>query len=308
MNEFGAVALDHHLLERIDETTLLLRSGCLCCTVRGELAQAIRHLHARRERGTISHFQRVVIESTGLAEPFPILSTLKGDAVLRHHFRAGNVLTTVDAVNGLSQLATHVESVRQAAVADRLILTKTDLVDEAKTARLVEHIRRINPDAPIVTAANASRDPEALLYQPEEGRPPNSAQAAFKVQFRSEDTTELGAPRFRGRNYEATDQSRHGVSVHSFTVTVAEPIDWTSFGVWLTMLLNRHGDKVLRVKGILNIAGEESPVAIHGVQHLVHPPTHMTAWPDQDRRSRIVFIVDGLDPDLLRRSLAAFTS
>ena len=131
INEFGEVGLDHHLIERIDETVVLLRSGCLCCTIRGELATAIRDLHSRRERGKLPAFGRLVVESTGLADPFPILSTLKADPVLRHHFRAGAVVTTVDAVNGLSQIKRHTESVRQVAVADRLVLTKTDLADEA---------------------------------------------------------------------------------------------------------------------------------------------------------------------------------
>jgi G3E family GTPase len=125
INEFGEVGLDHHLIERIDETVVLLRSGCLCCTIRGELAQAIRDLHSRRERGLVPPFGRLVVESTGLADPFPILSTLKTDPVLRHHFRAGAVITTVDAVNGLSQIENYTESVRQVAVADRLVLTKS---------------------------------------------------------------------------------------------------------------------------------------------------------------------------------------
>src|ERR1700733_5397560 len=150
INEFGEVGLDHHLVERIDETVVLLRSGCLCCTIRGELALAIRDLHSRRERGMVPAFGRLVVETTGLAEPFPILSTLKADPVLRHHFRAGAVVTTVDAVNGSSQIERHPESVRQVAVADRMVLTKTDLADESTIARLLDHVRQINPDAPII--------------------------------------------------------------------------------------------------------------------------------------------------------------
>jgi G3E family GTPase len=300
INEFGDVGLDHHLLERIDETTLLLQSGCLCCTVRGELAQALRSLYERRERGTIPNFRRVIVESTGLADPFPILSTLRSDNVLRHHFRAGTVVTTVDAVNGLSQLGSHIESLRQAAIADRIILTKTDLVDENTAERLIERIRQINPDAPITTAVDEATGPDELLQCLEEGVSTHSAGAWFKDQFRSEETT--GSVFMR-----TTDLARHTRGIRSCTLVLSEPIDWTSFGIWLTMLLHRHGDKVLRVKGILDVVGEESPVAIHGVQHLVHPPTHMTTWPGGDRRSRIVFIVDGLDPALLQRSLAAFS-
>jgi G3E family GTPase len=283
INEFGEVGLDHHLVERIDDTIVLLRSGCLCCTIRGELARAIRDLHSRRERGQVPAFGRLVIESTGLADPFPILATLKSDPVLRHHFRASSVITTVDAVNGLSQIERHRESVQQAAAADRLVMTKTDLADEVAVARLLLQITRINPDAPVFRPVEADFDAAALL---DDGR----AASRFSA-----------AP-----TGDVTDGNGHAARIRSFVVTVEEPIDWTAFGVWLTMLLNRHGDKVLRVKGILNLAGEVAPVAIHGVRHLVHNPVHMAAWPDEDRRSHIVFVVDGLDPDVIRRSLMAF--
>jgi G3E family GTPase len=279
INEFGEVGLDHHLVERIDETVVLLRSGCLCCTVRGELARAIRDLHSRRERGSVPAFERLVVESSGLADPFPILSTLKADPVLRHHVRPGAVITTVDAVNGVSQLGHHPQSIRQVAAADRLVLTKTDLANEGTVALLLTQIRRINPDAPLIRASEPDLDTAALLNP---GRTVSGLHAA------------------------PAEDIRHGESIRSFVVTVDDPVDWTAFGVWLTMLLNRHGDKVLRVKGILNLSGEAAPVAIHGVQRLVHNPVHMNAWPDRDRGSRIVFIVDGLDPDLIRRSLAAF--
>ena len=284
INEFGEVGLDHHLLERIDDTMVLLQSGCLCCTIRGELSTAIRDLHSKRERGVGAGFRRLVVESTGLADPFPILSTVQADPVLRHHFRPGAVITTVDAVNGLAQLARQPESDQQVAVADRLVLTKTDLADEDTIARLLAHVRQINPDAPLTRAADPL-DADALL---DHGGTTGS--------------TVADAP----STCDAPDRNDHGEPIHSFALTVEEPIDWTAFGVWLTMLLNRHGDKVLRVKGILNVAGEAAPVAMHGVQHLVHPPVHMAAWPDDDRRSRLVFIVDGIDPDLIRRSLTAF--
>jgi G3E family GTPase len=290
INEFGEVGLDHHLIERVDETVVLLRSGCLCCTIRGELARAIRDLHSRRERGQVPAFGRLVVESSGLADPFPILSTLRADPVLRHHFRAGAVITTVDAVNGLWQIENHIESIRQAAVADRLVLTKTDLADEVAIARLLVRVRQINPDAPLIRAGDTELDADGLLDCP----------AGLHRGGRAADSP---APPM---NDDAHGVPSQGARIRSFVVTVQEPIDWTSFGVWLTMLLNRHGDKVLRVKGILNVEGEAAPVAIHGVQHLVHSPVHMAAWPSEDRRSHVVFIVDGLDPDLIRRSLVAF--
>lgn len=293
INEFGEAGLDHHLVERIDENMVLLPSGCICCTVRGELAEALRDLHSRRERGLIPFFSRVTIESTGLADPFPTLSTIRADPVLRHHFRPGNVIATVDAVNGAGQLDLYVESNRQAAVADWLVLTKSDLAGPGAEAGLRERLRRLNPDAAIVDA----RDP--ALPVAELARASGATRAAGLQSasgFYCEDSRAL---------VTAAGEA-HSAAFRSFTVSIDGAIDWTAFGVWLTMLLNRHGDRVLRVKGILNVAGEDRPVAIHGVQHLVHTPTHMAAWPSPDRRSHIVFIVDGLDATLLKRSFEAF--
>lgn len=305
INEFGEVGLDHHLLERIDDSMVLLQSGCLCCTIRGELAQAIKDLHSKRERGLVPAFDRLVVESTGLADPFPILSTLKADPVLRHHFRPGNVVTTVDAVNGLDQIERQPESVRQAAAADRLVITKTDLADEARTARLLRRLGALNPGAAVLSAADAPSAGDLLGRDAMAAATGGaSARAWFGATFRAEDPHT--APADHGHPHGALDRNEHLGRIRSFVVTRDEPIDWTAFGIWLSMLLNRHGDKVLRVKGILNVAGEDLPVAIHGVQHLVHTPVHMAAWPGDDRRSRIVFIVDGLDPATIERSLAAF--
>lgn len=286
INEFGEVGLDHHLLEAVDDNIVLLQSGCLCCTIRGDLAAAMRSLHSKRSRGEVPPFDRLLVESTGLADPYPILSTIRSDPVLCHHFRCGTVIVTVDAVNGLSQLSHHEESVRQAAAADRLVVTKTDLGEEAATAALRGRLRQLNPLAPIVAASDRLMPGDLGLCADEEG---GIGKIAAPAAVEPHDHA--------GHRHEA---------VRSFVVTMDEPMDWTAFGVWLTMLLNRHGEKVLRVKGILNLAGEPRPVAIHGVQRLVHPPVHMERWPDADRRSRIVFIVRDLDPDLIRRSLAAF--
>jgi G3E family GTPase len=293
INEFGEIGLDHQLVERIDDNMVLLQSGCLCCTVRGELAEALRDLHSRRERGLVPAFSRVVIESTGLADPFPVLSTIKADPVLRHHFRPGNVITTVDAVNGEAQLDTYVESNRQAAIADRLVITKTDLANLEQVAELKRRLKRMNPDADVLEAPAHRLSVVDLL---DTGAAPRGARIQSATGFYCEDSREL----------VTADGSAHSAAFRSFVITVDDPIDWTGFGIWLTMLLNRHGERVLRVKGILNIAGEERPVAIHGVQHLVHTPVHLEAWASEDRRSHIVFIVDGLDPSLLKRSFEAF--
>jgi len=296
INEFGEVGLDHHLLERIDDTMVLLQSGCLCCTIRGELSTAIRELHSRRERGLVPRFRRLVIESTGLADPFPILSTVQADPVLRHHYRLGNVITTIDAVNGLRQLARQPETTKQVAVADRLVLTKTDLAETDAIGHLVGRLQRLNPSAPLWRAADAPIDAEALL-----------AHDLFATAGRSEQARRWFAAELTPRPHDADhDRNRHDETIHAFSLVLDGSVDWTMFGLWLTMLLHRHGERVLRVKGLLNVAGSATPVAIHGVQHLVHPPVHMAAWPQGDRRSRLVFIVDGLDQTLIRRSLAAF--
>ena len=163
INEFGEVGLDHELIERVDENTVLLQSGCLCCTIRGELADAIKSLHSRRARGEIPVYRRLMIESTGLADPLPILTTITAEPALRHHYRLGLVVTTVDAVNGMSHLDRQPESLKQAAVADRLVVTKTDIANSAATAHLVARLRRLNPTAPIRFATDEDLDPEELI-------------------------------------------------------------------------------------------------------------------------------------------------
>ncbi len=289
INEFGEVGLDHHLLDRIDDTMVLLKSGCLCCTIRGELAAAIRELHSKRSRGVVPPFRRLIIETTGLADPLPALSTITADPVLRHHFRIGAVLTTVDAVNGLKQLATQPESVKQAAIADRLVLTKTDMCDEAAVTGVIDALRAINPDAPLLNASTDDLDPAAILG---ERLALPSVLGGMRCVEVAEDTGSTAA-------------RQHG-EIGSFVVEIEEAMDWTLFALWLTMLLNRHGERILRVKGLLNVAGSQTPVAIHGVQQLVHVPTHLSAWPDGDRRSRIVFITRGIGAGPISRSLRAF--
>jgi G3E family GTPase len=288
INEFGEIGLDHHLLERLDETMVILQSGCVCCTIRGELSTAIKDLHSRRERGLLPPFRRLVIESTGLADPFPILSTVRSDPVLRHHFCLGNVITTVDAVNGARQLDAQPESIKQVAVADRLVLTKTDLATAEAADCLTQRLRHINPGAPLWRGAEDDLDADALLSADGDG-------------------VEHWQPADR-HGHTSDDHHRHTDDTRTLALSFDEPLDWTRFGIWLTMLLHRHGDALLRVKGILNVADGETPVAVHAVQHLVHPPRHLGAWPDGDRRSRLIFIARGLEPAVIERSFRAFSS
>jgi len=298
INEFGEVGLDHELIERVDENTVLLQSGCLCCTIRGELADAIKALHSRRERREVPAYRRLLIESTGLADPLPILSTIAAEPALRHHYRLGVVVTAVDAVNGAAQLDAQPESRKQAAVADRLVITKTDLAEPGDVEALVARLRALNPAAPVRYAVAPDLDPAALL-----------GHDLFDIDSKAREVTLWFDEALREaghHHHHRHDPNRHGDDIRAFALSFEAPLDWTAFGLWLSMLLHRHGEAILRVKGLLNLAGEAAPVAVHAVQQLVHAPTHLPRWPSPDRRSRLVFIVKGLDEGLVRRSLAAF--
>jgi G3E family GTPase len=271
VNELGEVAIDHHLLRRVDERTVVLGNGCVCCTLRGDLADELRDLLSRRDRGEIPGFGRVVVETTGVADPAPILYTLLADPVARHHFELERVVTTVDAVNGMPGP----ESMQQVAAADTLVLTKTDLEPAGDVRPALE---RLNPTAELRVVSFGEVEPDAL--------------------FASVGTDPRSVPTLDG------SEAEHG-DIHAHYVVFDEPIDWTAFGIWLTMLLQARGTDVLRVKGLLNV-GSEGPLLINGVQHVVHPPEHLPSWPDDDRRSRIVFIGRGFTREELERSLSAF--
>ena len=297
INEFGEIGLDHHLLEQIDENIVMLQSGCLCCTIRDDLATSMRDLWERRAAGEFA-FRRLVGETSGLADPAPIIYTLMADPVIRFHFRLGNIITTIDAVNGLKQMNRQSESLKQAAVADRIVLTKTDLSD-ADLPALRARLRDLNPAAPVFLATERLTATKLLtndLYDPKS----KSKEVGHWI-----DAEAFAAA---DHDHHRHDANRHDDHIHAFCLTFDQPIDWTAFGIWLTMLLQAHGEDVLRVKGLLNVKGMPAPVAIHGVQHVVHPPVHLKRWPDADRRSRIVFIVRDLERGPIEASLAAFNA
>ncbi len=297
VNELGEVALDHLLLRHVDETIVVLPSGCVCCAIRDDLGAAIRDLYSKREQGTIPRFDRLAIETTGLADPGPIISTLMAEPVLRHHFRLGNIVTTVDAVNGTRHLAQHPESVKQVAVADLLVLTKTDLAGRAQAEAVRTACRRYNPAAPISESTVDPMGPDQLFTG--DAGDPSSRWEDARRWLAAE--VEAAAP-----PEAASARHRHAREIYALSVIVERALDWTAFGIWLTMLLHAHGENVLRVKGILHVIGLPTPVVIHGVQHLVHPPVHLDRWPTSDRRTRLVFIVRKLPRALIERSLAAF--
>ena len=294
VNEFGAVGLDHHLLEVIDGNTVLLASGCVCCTIRDDLKSAVLELQDKRARGAVPAFSRLVIETTGLADPTPIIATFMSDQSLRHHYRPSLVVTTVDALLGLTTLGAHQESVKQVALADRLVLTKTDLASPATLEALRGRLAAVNQAAQVVTAFDDALNVAALLRA--DVYTPGHRETEVAHWFSA-------APHL---DHVGDDRNRHNSDIHTFCMVVKDALDWTAFGVWLTLLLHCHGDKVLRVKGLLNVQGVATPVVINGVQHLVHPPVHLARWPDPDRRSRIVFIVQGLAQSSIQNSLAAF--
>jgi G3E family GTPase len=282
VNELGEIGLDHHLLRHIDGETVLLRSGCICCTVRDDLGAALKDLLSRRARGEIPAFERVIVESTGLADPVPILSTVATEPSLRHHLRIGRVVTTVDAVNAALQLRNQPEFANQLAVADSIVITKTDI---APADGLIAPLRAINPGATIGEATHLALDVADLLTQPQ---------------------TETEAIAWTRPSTRFTAAPAHEAGVYSFCMVFDRPIDWVTLGIWLTMLLHAHGASILRVKGLLDIQGSAHPVFINGVQHVMHQPLHLDAWPDEDRRSRLVFILRDLPRDLIERSARAF--
>jgi G3E family GTPase len=301
INEFGEVGLDHLLVETVDDGIVLLQSGCICCTIRGDLSKAILDLYSRRERGQVPRFTRLTIETTGLADPTPILSTVLHDPVLQHHFHLGNVITTIDGVNGLANLEEHPETLKQAAVADRLVITKSDLAGEAMITALHHALHRLNPAAPILRAVEGDVDPELVLGREAWDERTRSAEVQGWLE------AERHASHEHAHDHgHALDTSRHARETRAFCLTLDRPIEWAAFGIWLTLLLHRHGTDILRVKGILNISDFAAPVVVQCVQHLVHKPAHLDAWPFEDRRSRLVFIVRGLDEAAIRESLERF--
>ena len=279
VNEFGEVGLDHHLLRRVDERAVLLGNGCVCCTTREDLVEALLELLDLDQRGEIPRLDRVVVETTGLADPAPILHTIFADPVLQHHFSVDLVLTTVDAVNGDLHLDRNPESLKQIAAADKIVVTKTDAAEPDAVRGLLSRLGAINPSARVIEAAFGETDADELF------RPDGAVSHAVP-------TAPPGEPHDVGET-------------HSVSLTFEGAVDWTAFGIWLSMLLHARGEDVLRVKGLLDV-GERGPVVVNGVQHTIHPPEHLDRWPDEDRRSRIVFITKGIRPEELLGSLEAF--
>jgi G3E family GTPase len=296
INEFGEVALDHLLVESIEGEVAVLASGCVCCTLRSDLEQTLRDLLSRRDRGEIPAFARILVETTGLADPAPIIQLLLNNPLVSHFVRLDTVVTTVDAVNGLRHIGEHTEAVKQAALADRLLLTKTDLAAPQMVEDLQRRLVALNPGAAQDVVTNGEIAPEALfgaaLFDP-------LRKTVDARRWINEDAYE--SQRHDHGDHEHGDHHHHH-DIHAFCLSSDQPLSWDAFSTWLGRLRNGAGDDLLRVKGILNLIGESAPVVVHGVHHIFHPPVVLDAWPDSDHRSRIVFISRGIERTELEAS------
>jgi G3E family GTPase len=288
VNELGEIGLDHHLIAAVTEQAVLLNAGCLCCELRSDLVAAIRDLLAQAADGRLPCFDRIVIETSGLAVPGPILQALMSDVVLGERCRFDGLVTVVDALHAMRQLDVHAEAREQLAFADRLLLTKTDLVGD--TSALRQRIRALNPAAPIAVVEDGAATPEQLfhagLYDGRSGR--------------SDPRRWLSA-----HSYEAAAHS-HRHDIAAFCLMLEQPLPWDGFARWMELLLALQGENILRIKGLINVAGEAKPIAVHAVHHMFHRPAQLERWPDEDRRSRLVFITRGMAPADLRASAAGF--
>lgn len=293
VNEFGEIGLDHELIEKSDENTILLGSGCLCCTVRGDLVNTLGDLSVRRLKGEVPPFKRVVIETTGLADPAPILHTLMSVPVVGR-YSLDTVVTTVDIVNGSSTLLQHDEAVKQVAIADRLLMTKSDLCNAQTAGQLAAELREINPAAPMASVVNGEIDPDDLF-----------GGIGFDLQTKTDEVREwLRAEQYNDEQSQhgdgdhaaehGHDVNRHSDRIETFCLTFNEELDWQTVAMWLDTLVANEGDKLLRVKGILDVKDIPEPLVIHAVQHLFHPPVRIKEWPKGRRESRIVFITKDL--------------
>jgi G3E family GTPase len=281
VNEWGAIPIDHALVREASENVVVMAGGCICCRVAGEVVSTLRELHFLRAEGRIPMFRRVVIETTGLADPAPLLATLVEMPLVAARYSLAGVVATVDAEHGERTLAAHAESVKQVGLADRLVITKCDLVAPATIVELEARLASINPAAGILRSADADLDVARLLdtglYRGD-GLPMDARGWLNAGAYRN-----LGAA------------ARHDPGIASFAWTTEEPRAWDDVESALETLLALRGDRILRLKGLVSVEGEPGPRAVHAVQHTLYPSARLPAWPDSDHATRLVFIGHGLE-------------
>lgn len=310
VNEFGEVGIDHLLVEKAEEGLVLLSAGCLCCTVRGDLVVTLEDLLRRRDNGRIAPFRRAVIETTGLADPAPVLAAVLYHPYLSLRFAVQGVVTAIDAVTGGSSLERHSEARRQVAVADRIVLTKTDLAEGADAIEpVIGRIRSLNPRADVVWAIQGEGLVSTVLQA--ELFSPDGKIADVRDWLRAEEPDRHHGAHGHGghdHHHHHHDRSRHSDTIRSFVLTAARPIGRGALDMFLDLLRSSFGPKILRYKGLIDVAESPGkPVVIHGVQHVLHVPAVLPTWPDEDRRSRLVLIVDDVPEIAVRRLWDAFT-
>lgn len=296
VNEFGPVAIDHALVRTASENVVLLPSGCVCCQVAGDLVQAMRDLYYRRAAGEVPDFRRAIVETTGMADPAPLARTLVELPLVAARYSLSGIVTTVDGVHGMDSLDRHPEAAKQAAVADRLVVTKADLASPAALAALEARLAAINPGAPALRSALGDADPERLLDT-----------GLFRGAGRLGDAgswLNSGAYRHAG----APRPAAHDPHITAFAWYADAPVPWAALEDALATLLEMAGERILRVKGLASVAGEPGPVALHAVQHTLYPPARLPAWPDADRRTRLVFIVRDLEEAFVAQTLDSFVA
>ncbi len=293
VNEFGEQSIDHDLIQVSSEQMMLLNNGCLCCVLRGDLQETMRDLFVKRRNGEIIDFDRLVIETTGLADPAPVMQTLMTDTMLQSQYRLDCVVTLVDAVNGLGQLDTTSEALKQAALADRIVITKSDLADAATIGMLEARVRELNPRAPMKRAINGEIDLPFLINV-----------GLANARSRLEDVERwMGAE----EHDEHGHVHRHDTSIGSFFLRYDKPFTWAAFSQCIEVLTALRGPDLLRVKGLVNVEGHAGPLVVQGVQHLFHPPIELAEWPSADRATRIVFITRAIERTTVESLFAAVT-
>lgn len=315
VNEVGDIGIDHNLYEIVEEGVILLSSGCLCCAVRGDLVNSLENLLRARDNGRCKPFNRVVIETTGIADPASVIHIIMTQPYLTLRYRLDGVITLVDAVNGMKTLDAHEEALKQAAMADRIVITKTDLPEgAAQLSALRARLRKLNPAAVVLEGQPPAADLiNAGLYNPESKIPDVARWLREEAVIAAEEDAHHhdhhhGHHDHGHQHHHRHDQaSRHDASIKAFSIATDKPIPLNTLEMFLDLMRSAHGDKLLRMKGIVQLADDpDRPVVFHVVQHLMHPPARLDAWPDADHRSRMVCITKDLAPEMVRKMFDAF--